>query len=341
MNAITIRKPDDFHTHLRRGFLLPFTTAITAVYFRRALVMPNTRPDPVLTGKDALQYKREISIQLSEDQAFEPLMTIQITDDTTPEMIREAHAFGVIAGKIYPIGVTTNSNNGVRDFWKIWPALTTMQEVGMVLCIHGESMGAAPSLKKESVFIDWMLKTIITSFHRLKIILEHITTRKAVEFVKNGPDNLAATITVHHLFLTLEDVIGVKGLQPHNFCKPIAKTEADRKALCKAVSSGNRKFFLGTDSAPHPRNMKECAFGAAGVFTAPVALSLLVQFFEEKGCLDKLEDFISTFGAQFYNLPLNEEKITFVKGPWVVPSKYIVDVVPFMAEKILQWHIDR
>ena len=340
MEKITIRKPDDFHVHLRSGDLLEAVAPYTAAHFKRALVMPNTRPNPILTAEDAMRYKEQIFKALkNKNRTFEPLMTIQITDNTTGKMIYEAKEAGVIAGKVYPAGVTTNSDNGITDFdsANFKSVLCAMRDAGMALCMHGEDTGVS-SLKKEDVFIDTIMKGIVRCFPRLKIVFEHITTLKAVEFVLEAPENVVATITVHHLFLTLDDVIGEK-LQPHHFCKPIAKTSLDRDILRSAAMSGNPKFFLGTDSAPHSKMNKECHHGAAGVFTAPVALPLLAVLFEEYGGLDQLEKFASINGAQFYGLPLNEEKITLIKRPWEAPIICDDYIVPFKAGQQLAWQV--
>jgi len=323
--------------------MLKAVAPYTAAHFKRALVMPNTRPKPILTAEDAMRYKEQIfKVLKNKNRTFEPLMTIQITDSTTPEIIRKAKEAGVIAGKVYPAGVTTNSDNGITDFCssKFNAVLREMQECGMVLCLHGEApdalSGSIPSLKREAVFIKYIAKEMIKRFPRLKIVIEHITTRKAIEFVRKAPWNIAATITVHHLLLTIDDVIGER-LQPHHFCKPIAKTSADRFALRRVAMSGYPKFFLGTDSAPHSKINKE--HGAAGIFSAPVALSLLARLFEEYGRLDQLEKFASINGAQFYGLPLNEEKITLIKRPWEVPIICDDYIVPFKAGQQLAWQV--
>jgi len=343
MDAIEIRKPDDFHLHLRRGKVLKKVLPHTVSQFARALIMPNTKPDPILTDQHVNYYRNEICSTLANDRlvAFEPLMTIQITQETTPEIINKAMRSGAVAGKIYPQGVTTHSENGITDFHCLYPVFETMQNFDMALSLHGESpQETVPGLEKEKTFLH-TLRMIAKDFPKLHIVLEHITTEDAVKCVLELPDTVAATITIHHLFLTLDDVIGYskesKGLmQPHNFCKPVAKGVYDRAALREAVISGNPKFFYGGDSAPHLKGTKECASVCSGVFNAPVALPLLCQMFEYLGHLDRLERFVSEFGAKFYHLPLNSECIRCVKKEWTVPQEYD-GIVPFMAGQILHW----
>jgi len=344
VESLSLKRPDDFHVHLRDGDMLRSMAKFTADHFARALVMPNLTP-PVLTGADALAYKGRILEAVGAPAGwFKPLMTIKITDQTTPEIIEEAKKAGVIAGKVYPVGVTTNSDDGVRDFGKLDHVFETMQEVGMVLCIHGETPGVY-TLEREADFIWTKLTSLRDEFKDLRIVLEHVSTSQGVDYVRKH-ENIAATITVHHLFLTLDDVIGDK-LQVHNFCKPIAKTEHDRRALVEAATSGDSKFFLGTDSAPHIQRLKECDACAAGVFTAPVALPLLVEVFEARKSLHNLERFTSENGAFFYGLPRNEGTIRLVKEPWTIPTAEIGPltmgkhdvVVPFRAGQPLQWRV--
>lgn len=332
-HTLAIRRPDDFHVHFRRGAMLENVLPHTAEHFGRALVMPNTDP-PILTGADAHRYQEEILGACGGQfrQTFEPLMTIQIVPGTTPAQVREAKSVGVIAGKIYPRGLTTNSENGVVDYTALTPVYEAMQTCGMVLSLHGESPDAGVfCLDREARFLD-TLKWIVERFPSLQIVLEHTTTAEAVKVVLGLPVNVAATITVHHLFLTLDDVAGGK-LKPHYFCKPLAKRPEDRAALIQAALSGNPKFFLGTDSAPHPRQAKECAACSAGIFTAPVALPLLAQFFSQHNKLDRLENFTSVFGASAYGLPSNAGTVTLglTEEPGAaaeVPAEY-GGVVPF------------
>lgn len=327
----SMRRPDDFHVHLRDGGLVSVIGPHTAATFARALVMPNTSP-PVLIAGDAASYGRQIC---EEVPGLFPLMTIQLTGLTTPAAIREASQSGVTAAKFYPIGVTTNSENGALDLLDLEDALDAMEACGMILCIHGETPGEF-CMDREKVFLKRTLMPLSKSWPNLKIVLEHVSTEDAVGFVESLPDNVAATITVHHLYLTLDDVVGER-LKPHSFCKPLAKRPQDRKVLRAAATSGNPKFFLGTDSAPHSVDRKECAHGCAGVFSAPVAMEALIQAFEEEDALPKLEAFTSEYGARFYGLPLNEGKVGYVKKPWQVPYLYDRAFVPFMAGETLDW----
>ncbi|MBI1755448.1 dihydroorotase [Candidatus Azambacteria bacterium] len=338
---IMMRAWDDFHAHIRTDDVLKTVLPHTARYCARALAMPNILP-PVLDGSNALFYKGQIMNALPKAGRcgkFQPLMTIKIVDRTTPVMIRGAHKAGVIAGKVYPVGVTNNSEDGVTDFEKLYPVFQEMERCGMKLCLHGEAPDSyLPHSRREKAFIGKTLWKIVDAFPKLVVILEHVSTAVGVDYVLEGPPTLFATITPHHLFLTRDDVDGVK-LHPHHFCRPIPQTTHDRLVLGKAATSGNPKFFLGTDSAPHPRERKECADGAAGVFNAPVAPAVLTKFFLQSKCIEKLEPFVSEFGARAYGLPLNEETITIVRKPWVVPQQY-GDIVPFMAGETLQWQVE-
>ena len=333
LQKLTIRKPDDMHCHLRRAKILKSVVGFTAKQFARAIIMPNTDP-AILSVSDALVYKEEILSCTKEK--FQPLMTIQINGQTTPKMVAEAKALGVVAGKVYPQGVTTNSGNGVMDFAPLFPVFHEMEKQGMLLLLHGESPNPNVfCLDREEKFLSTLFE-LADNFHRLKIVLEHITTHAACGAVAIL-DNVAATITVHHLILTLDDVVG-GFISPHNFCKPIAKRPEDREVLLNAATSGNPKFFYGGDSAPHLRKNKECCYGCAGVFNAPVALPLLAQIFEQRGKLDKLENFVSKFGANFYSLLYNDETIKLIKQNWVVPA-ICSGIVPFMAGQTLHWQV--
>lgn len=337
--TFTLRQPDDMHVHLRDGEMLKQVLFFTETAFARALVMPNL-PKPVLTGADAMEYKKAILACRSTN--FEPLMTIKLVASTTPAIIKEAMEVGVLAGKFYPEGVTTNSADGVRDVETLYPIFEAMEKHGMVLSLHGEEPGAF-CLDREMLFLR-SLEAIAEKFPQLKIVLEHITTEAAASMVRSLPDNVAATITVHHLILTLDDVIGDAGIQVHHFCKPIPKKPGDRDQLVEAVLSGNPKFFLGTDSAPHAVGKKECSHGCAGVFSAPVALEVLAEVFEKHDALPKMEAFTSEFGARFYGLPLNERPITLRKEEWDVPDFYgyggfTNPVVPFKAGGTLTWRL--
>ncbi len=341
--TLTLRLMDDFHCHFRLGGLLAEVLPYTVRYAGRGLAMPNTKPRAILNAADALWYRAEIQRvidMLVFDHAFEALMTIEIRDTTTPEMILEASQAGnVFAGKVYPRGVTTNSGEGLSDFfhYRIRKTFGAMQEVGMPLLLHGElDRERILVTKREEAFLS-ILCELAMAFPRLKIVLEHVSTRAAVEMVMSLDENVAATITAHHLCLTLNDVIGY-GLQPHHGCMPMPKDFDDRDALIEAVTSGNPKFFFGSDTAPHPRENKECAKGACGVYTAPVVPEVLTEVFEKAVSLDKLEDFTSRFGAEFYGLPLNEGSLTLQKQEWTVPDQ-IGSVVPFRAGTKFQWQL--
>lgn len=329
--TIAIRKPDDFHCHFRTGQMLQRVVPFTAAVFARAIAMPNTKPSKQ-TRQDAIAYRGEILDAVGND--FQPLMTIEVTDRTTPKMIKDAVDANVIAGKFYPQGVTTNSQNGVSDFDALNPVFAEMERCRMRALFHGEDPSPGVfCLDRERSFLK-TLRKIVETFPELKIVLEHVSTDNAL-FAVSTYDNVAATITAHHLLLTLDDVVG--GLiSPHNFCKPLAKRPEDRDALLKAATSGNPKFFFGSDSAPHSRGTKECAHGCAGCFTAPVVLPLLAQIFEECDALDKLQGFVSEFGADFYGLPRNTGTITLFKEDWVVPEEYEGTAL-FWGGKTLHW----
>lgn len=318
------------HVHLRDGDMLRRVAPHTAAQFARAVVMPNT-DRPVLTGEDAARYGSRIR----ESCGLSPLMTVKLARGTAPGVIPAAKEAGVVAAKFYPEGMTTNSDDGARSPLELEGVLSEMERCGMVLCLHGETPGAF-CMDREAAFLG-TLTDVASSFPRLKIVLEHVTTQSAVAFVQGLPDNVAATITVHHLRLTLDDVVGGK-IRPHNFCKPIAKTPADRAALRRAAVSGSPKFFLGTDSAPHGVASKECSSGCAGVFSAPVAIQALVEEFEELEALDRLEAFCSEYGARFYGLPLNDGKLEIERRAWAVPAE-IDGVVPYRAGETLRWSV--
>ncbi len=291
------------HAHLREGEMLTYVVS-EMIGYDHVLVMPNTR-DPILEGGQARAYKAYIEKeQKSAPDTFCPLMTLQITEQTTPDMIYTAREV-IIAGKVYPRGMTTNSGNGVLDYSKIYPALSAMEDIDMVLCLHGEKPGEF-CLEREEQFLS-IIREIMSTFPSLRIVLEHITTCAAVEYIKQAPANVAATITVHHLSLTLDDVIGAE-LRPHHFCKPVAKCYGDREALRNVVRSGHPRFFLGTDSAPHLRGKKECSHGCAGIFTAPSTPALICEFFQ--GDVEKINRFANEFGAAFYHLSPTKAHIT-------------------------------
>lgn len=328
MDAI-IRRPDDFHLHLRGGDMLKKVAHHSAKRFARGLIMPNV--PAVCNAEDMIKYKNEIlSLNLGD---FQPLMTIKIDAKTTPEQLVEAHKAGAIAAKLYPAGVTTGSADGVDDF-NMDAIFETMQSMDMVLCIHGEMPGVF-CLDREYEFL-YILGSIVGNFPNLRIVLEHITTKEAVEYVSKSR-NVFATITAHHLVDTLDAVVGDL-LSPHRFCKPIPKFPADRSELRKAACSGSSKFFFGSDSAPHLKEAKECASGCAGCFTAPVALATLAEVFHEEKSLSQLEKFTSQFGAEFYRLRLNSGELVLKKDSWTVPQEYD-GIVPWRAGETLPWQV--
>ena len=349
--SIVLRRPDDFHVHFRRGDVLRAVVPCTAKPFGRAMVMPNTSPRPILTAADAEEYRDEIQRAAKEaghGDRFQPLMTIQITDVTTPAIVREVRDGGIsVAGKVYPRGVTTQSHNGVTNFRALYPVFAEMEKVGLVLSLHGQK-GDAFILDRERAFLE-TLRELAADFPGLRIVLEHISTGNAVEAVAALPENVAATITAHHLLLTLHDVLswvgedGSEGLCPHHYCQPILQGPDDRRALVEAASSGNPKFFFGSDSAPHLRERKESACGCAGVFSAPVILPVLADCFGAGTRADEevaraLQPFLSEFGARFYGLPLNEGEVTLVEEDWTVPET-CGGVVPFLAGRRLSWKV--
>lgn len=347
--SVTIRQPDDFHVHLRDGELMERVLPYTAKVFGRALVMPNLTP-PVLTYKHASNYAQRIAEALAEGdlrklwgQTFQPLMTIKLTGETTPEIVQKAKAKGVIAAKLYPAGVTTNSADGVSDFNSeaLHKVFEAMAECGMVLCVHAETPGV-PSLAREQDFVTRFVIKWADRHPSLKIVIEHATDRHSIDAARSW-GNVACSLTVHHMLLTLDDVIGDK-LNPHCFCKPVAKTEDDRQAIIEAAIGGSPDFFLGTDSAPHVMRNKHAAHAAAGCFTAPVAMPLLAQVFDEHGALGTLEMFASENGANFYGLPLNEGKIVLTKRQHLTPACPSVELssdqlIPFWQGKNLQWEV--
>ena len=339
---LTLTRPDDWHLHLRDGNALTETVASAARSFRRAIVMPNLRP-PVLNTGDALEYRQRILTAVPEGADFEPLMTLYLTDQTTPEMIQAAKSSGVVkALKLYPAGATTNSDSGVTNLAHIRQTLATMADCGLPLLIHGEVTDADIDIfDREKVFIDRYLRDLVNEFPTLKIVLEHITTADAVEFVKQAPANVGATITAHHLLYNRNDML-VGGIRPHYFCLPILKRNIHQTALLEAATSGNPKFFLGTDSAPHIKGAKEAACGCAGCYTAPAALEMYAEAFEMMGALDKLEGFASHYGPDFYGLPRNTESVTLMKENWQLPERIAFDddsVIPLRAGETLTWRL--
>ena len=336
-DTITIRRPDDWHVHLRDDGMLDHVGRFTARQFARAIVMPNLVP-PVTKLDDAAAYRDRI-LAATKGHAFTPLMTCYLTDDVDPGELARGHVDGVwVAAKLYPAGATTNSASGVTDIRNIYPALERMQEVGMVFCIHGEVTDPDVDIfDREAVFIDRILTPLVRDFPALKMVLEHITTRQAAEFVADAPANIAATVTPQHLHLN-RNALFRGGLRPHAYCLPVVKREEHRLAVRRAAVSGSPKFFLGTDSAPHAREAKESACGCAGIFNAPYALESYVQVFEEEGTLDRFEAFASEHGARFYGLPLNEGTVTLERVEHQVPET-VEKLVPFHAGEILRWRL--
>ena len=332
--TLTIRRPDDWHVHLRDGEMLERVAPLTARQFARAIVMPNLVP-PVATVEAAAGYRDRIVA--AAGPGFTPLMTCYLTDTASPDEIARGFAEGVwVAAKLYPAGATTNSDSGVTDIRNIYPTLARMEKVGMVLCVHGEVTDPDVDVfDREVAFISRVLRGLALDFPSLKIVLEHITTEQAVQFVEREGAHVAATITPHHLHLN-RNAIFAGGLRPHAYCLPVAKREKHRVAVRKAATSGSAKFFLGTDSAPHPRHAKESSCGCAGIFNAPFALESYVQVFEEEEALDKFEAFASLNGPRFYGLPVNEARVTLEEAETEVPAE-IAGVVPFHAGETLRW----
>lgn len=320
--SLTIRQPDDWHLHLRDGAMLQAVLPETARHFGRAIIMPNLVP-PVVTAAQAAAYRDRIMAALPAGSAFKPLMTLYLTEATDPEDVAAAHAAGVAtAVKLYPAGATTNSASGVRDFEKVRPVLEKMAEIGMPLCVHGEVTNSDVDIfDREAVFIDKVLKPLRKRVPDLRIIMEHVTTQDAVDYVRDTHKNLAATITTHHLIINRNHILA-GGIKPHYYCLPVAKREIHRVALVQAAVSGDKRFFLGTDSAPHTDPNKLMACGCAGCFTAPNTMSCLAEVFDAAGALQKLEAFTSLNGPRFYGLEPNEATITLTKGdPVTYPAK--------------------
>jgi dihydroorotase len=344
MNTLTIRRPDDWHVHLRDGALLQVVAAATARQFARAIVMPNLRP-PVTTTAAARDYRDRIKAALCSGggaalaAGFTPLMTAYLTETIDPADLELGYREGVLtAVKLYPAGATTNSDAGVRDLAAITPVLETLERIGMPLLIHGEVTDSAIDIfDREAVFIERVLAPLLQRHPGLKVVLEHITTSDAADFVRTGPPNLAATITPHHLHIN-RNALFAGGLRPDLYCLPVAKRELHRIALRAAATSGNPRFFLGTDSAPHPREAKESACGCAGIYNAPHALESYAAVFEAENALDRFEAFASEHGPRFYGLPLNTGSVTLERRPTPVPER-IDDLVPFHAGETLGWQL--
>ena len=330
MDSISLTRPDDWHLHLRDGEAMRAVVGASAAQFARAIVMPNLRP-PVATVEQALAYRQRIVDALPAGVAFEPLMTLYLTDNTSADEIRCATDSGrVVAVKLYPAGATTNSDAGVTDLRRTWPVLDAMQRCGMPLLVHGEVTDPQVDVfDRESVFIDTVLDPLRRDFPGLRVVFEHITTRQAAQYVAQAGATLAATITAHHLLYN-RNAIFAGGLRPHWYCLPVLKREEHRRALLEAATGGNARFFLGTDSAPHAARLKEHAAACAGCYTAPHAIELYASAFEQVGALDRLEAFASFNGPDFYGLPRNSGRITLRREPWTVP-----DSLPFGADRIV------
>ncbi len=339
---LTIIRPDDWHLHLRDGAMLSVAANATAKHFSRAIVMPNLTP-PVTRVEDARAYLQRIKQVLPQESSFEPLMTLYLTDATSPQLIEEAAASGIIkACKLYPANATTNSAHGVTDVDALRPVFETMAKHNILLLVHGEVTHADIDIfDREAVFIDSYMRNLVKSLPELKIVFEHITTAEAAEFVLSAPDHVGATITPQHLMYNRNHLLA-GGLRPHNYCLPVLKRQSHQQALQQAVASGTPKIFLGTDSAPHLQGAKESACGCAGCYSAPAAIELYAEIFEQLGILDKLEAFASFNGPDFYGLPRNKETITLSRQAWQVPSQVMVEeqaLVPFYAGETLQWQV--
>jgi dihydroorotase len=339
-DSISITRPDDWHCHLRDGEALAAVAAATARQFARAIVMPNLKP-PVVSVQQASAYRQRVLAALPEGTRFEPLMTLYLTEDTRADEIAKGRTSGVVtAVKYYPAGATTNSAQGVSDIRKCDAVLEAMQAAGMPLLVHGEVTDSEVDVfDREAVFLERTLGPLVKRFPRLKIVVEHITTRQAAAFVEAAPANVAATITAHHLLMN-RNALFTGGLRPHHYCLPVLKRETDRQALLKAATSGNPKFFLGTDTAPHARGAKEHDCGSAGMFTAHAALELYTEAFEAAGAIHRLEAFASFFGADFYGLPRNRGQVRLERVEWEVPREYpfgAQTVVPLRAGQKLRW----
>ncbi|MBD2422142.1 dihydroorotase [Cyanobium sp. FACHB-13342] len=347
IQQLTLRQPDDWHVHLRDGAMLQAVAGATARQFARAIVMPNLSP-PITTVEAALQYRQRIREALADGSRFEPLLTAYLTDAIDPAEIERGFRQGAwVACKLYPANATTNSAAGVTSIEAITPVIATLERIGMPLLIHGEVTSSDIDIfDREAVFIERHLAPLLARHPGLKVVLEHITTSDAVDFVRSGPANLAATITPHHLHIN-RNALFAGGLRPDFYCLPVAKRELHRIALRAAATSGNPKFFLGTDSAPHARSAKEAACGCAGIFNAPFAIESYAAVFDRENALDKLEAFASEFGPRFYGLPRNAATITLERQPLEVPNRLhlndaagtAVELVPFHAGETLPWQL--
>ncbi len=342
MKELTLIQPDDWHLHVRDGDVLKDIIPHSAQRFARAIIMPNLRP-PVTRVADALEYRQRILAAVPEEKQFEPLMALYLTGNTTKKDVLEAvkhehiHAF-----KYYPAGATTNSDAGVSSIEKVYPVIEVMAAKGLPLLVHGEVTDPDVDIfDREAVFIETILIPLLKQFPDLHLVLEHITTTQAVDFVSSMPNNIAATITPHHLLMN-RNAIFKGGIRPHHYCLPILKREQHRQSLVKAACSGNPKFFLGTDSAPHSQTTKESACGCAGIYSAHAAIELYAEAFEQAGALDKLEGFSSCFGPDFYRLPRNTRRVKLIKEDWQVPDELAFDngkLIPLRAGESVHWKL--
>jgi dihydroorotase len=341
MNELTLTRPDDWHLHVRDGAALHTVVPHTAAQFGRAIIMPNLKP-PVTTAAQALDYKARILAAVPDGMQFEPLMTLYLTDNLPADEIVRAKDAGVVAAKLYPAGATTNSDAGVTDLRKTYQTLEAMQKAGMLLLVHGEVTSSDIDLfDREAVFIDTQLIPLRKDFPELKIVFEHITTKDAAQYVQAADRFTGATITAHHLLYN-RNAIFTGGIRPHYYCLPVLKRETHRVALVQAATSGSNKFFLGTDSAPHPAHLKEHASGCAGCYTAFSAMELYAQAFDTVGALDKLEGFASFHGADFYGLPRNQGTVTLRRESWTVPESFAfgeAQVKPLCSGETLLWRL--
>jgi dihydroorotase len=340
MQRLTLRKPDDWHLHLRDHAEMAAVVNASACFFERALIMPNLRP-PITTVAQAQAYRQRICAALPLGPTFNPLMTLYLTEAlSVTEIIAAKQSQTVIAAKYYPAGATTHAEQGVTHWQRITPVLEAMQQVDLPLCIHGEvTTETVDVFDREKIFIEQILDPLLATFPQLRVVLEHITTQEAVDYVLSQAARLAATITAHHLLMN-RNALFTGGIRPHHYCLPILKREQHRQALLTAATSGNPKFFLGTDSAPHAQAHKESNCGCAGIYTAPAALALYAEAFEQAQALDKLEHFASTYGADFYQLPHNTQTITLEKRPWQMPRQFNfgqATVLPFRAGETIFW----
>lgn len=342
MQTLTITCPDDWHLHLRDGPALQSIVQESARRFARAIIMPNLDP-PVTSIESAQAYRERILATLPAGSRFQPLMALYLTDNTSPEVIRAASEGDVVfAVKYYPAGATTHSDKGVTDINRVLPALEAMEKLQLPLLIHGEVTDPDVDIfERERVFIERVLDPLLQRYTELRVVLEHITTKHAVDYIRNGPEHLAATITPQHLLLN-RNALFAGGLRPHNYCLPVLKAEEHRQAVIAAATSGHPRFFLGTDSAPHARSAKESACGCAGIYSAPAALELYAEAFDNENAVDRLEGFASYHGADFYGLPRNAQTITLEKTSWTIPSTLPfgdAEIVPFRAGEVCHWRL--